>query len=77
MKEKKRVSYFDTLKCVKPNRHVGEDIFSNPFNGSYEHQDEKGNLVEGPSLGHGYEGCFDYSFNTDTFFCNLIAKFKS
>ena len=77
LKEKKRVTCFDTLKFVKPNRHVGEDIFSHPFKGSYEHQDENGNWVEGPSLGHGYEGGYDYSFNPDKFFGNLIAKFKS
>jgi hypothetical protein len=67
LKEKKRVSCFDTLKFVKPNRHVGEDIFSHPFKSSYEHQDENGNWVEGPALGHGYEGGYDCSFNPDTF----------
>ena len=52
-------------------------IFSHPFKGSYEHQDENGNWVEGPALGHGYEGGYDYSFNIDVFFGNLIAKLKS
>ncbi|MGN1393507.1 MAG: hypothetical protein ACI4V7_05610 [Succinivibrionaceae bacterium] len=32
-----------------------------PFTGSYEHQDENGNWVEGPALGHGYEGGFEYN----------------
>ena len=55
-KKGKPLTEFEELKFVKPNRHVGEDIFSNPFTGSYEHQDENGNWVEGPALGHGYEG---------------------
>ena len=77
LKEKKHVTCFDTLKFVKPNRHVGEDIFSHPFQGSYEHKDENGNWVEGPALGHGYEGGYSYSFDPDAFFGNLIAKLKS
>ena len=77
LKEKKCVTCFDTLKFVKPNRHAGEDIFSHPFQGSYEHKDENGNWVEGPALGHGYEGGYDYSFNPDAFFGKLIAKLKS
>ena len=55
-KNGKPLTALEELKFVKPNRHVGEDIFSNPFTGSYEHQDENGNWVEGPALGHGYEG---------------------
>ena len=68
-KKGKPLSAVEELKFVKPNRHVGEDIFSNPFIGSYEHQDENGNWVEGPALGHGYEGSFD----VDSFF----RKFKN
>ena len=41
------------------NHHVGSDIWSHPFTGSYEHQDENGNWVEGPALGHGYHGGYD------------------
>ena len=40
---KKHITCFDELKFVKPNRHVGEDICSHPFTGSYEHKDENGN----------------------------------
>ena len=40
-------------KDVKPNDHVGKDIWSHPIFGSYEHKDENGNWVEGPALGHG------------------------
>lgn len=57
-KKGKPLTAVEELKFVKPNRHVGEDIFSHPFSGSYEHQDENGNWVEGPALGHGYEGGF-------------------
>ena len=74
---KKHITCFDELKFVKPNRHVGEDICSHPFTGSYEHKDENGNWVEGPALGHGYEGGYDYSFNADEFFGNLAKKIKA
>lgn len=77
LKEKKRITSLDELKFVKPNRHVGEDIFSHPFTGSYEHKDENGNWVPGPALGHGYEGGYSYSFDADAFFGSLIAKLKS
>jgi len=47
---------------VEPNKHVGKDIWSHPLTGCYEHKDENGNWVEGPSLGHGYNGGYsDYS----------------
>lgn len=68
-KKGKPLTALEELKFVKPNRHVGEDIFSNPFTGSYEHKDENGNLVPGPALGHGYECNFDI----DSFF----SKFKN
>ena len=57
-KKGKPLTALEELKFVKPNRHVGEDIFSHSFSGSYEHQDENGNWVPGPALGHGYEGGF-------------------
>lgn len=53
-KKGKPLITLEEFKFVKPNRHVGEDIFSHPFSGSYEHQDENGNWVEGPALGHGH-----------------------
>ena len=77
LKEKKHITCLDELKFVKPNRHVGEDIFSHPFTGSYEHKDENGNWVPGPALGHGYEGGYSYSFDADDFFGKLLAKIKS
>lgn len=46
------------LKDFK-NSQVYKDIFSHPITGSYEHKDENGNWVEGPSLGHGYHGGYD------------------
>ena len=46
---------------VEPNKHVGKDIWSHPLTGCYEHKDENGNWVEGPSLGHSYQGGYsDY-----------------
>ena len=42
-KKGKPLTALEELKFVKPNCHVGEDIFSHPFSGSYEHQDENGN----------------------------------
>ena len=76
-KNGKPLSAVEELKFVKPNRHVGEDIFSHPFSGSYEHQDENGNWVEGPALGHvyegGYEGGYECNFDIDSFF----SKFKN
>lgn len=72
-KKGKPLTEFEELKFVKPNRHVGEDIFSHPFTGSYEHQDENGNWVEGPALGHGYEGGYECNFDIDSFF----SKFKN
>lgn len=42
-KKGKPFTALEELKFVKPNRHVGEDIFSHPFTGSYEHKDENGN----------------------------------
>ena len=76
-KKGKPLSAVEELKFVKPNRHVGEDIFSNPFSGSYEHMDENGNWVEGPALGHvyegGYEGGYECNFDIDSFF----SKFKN
>ena len=50
---------FCGTKDVKPNFHVGQDIWSHPITGCYEHKDENGNWVEGPSLGHGYHGGYD------------------
>ena len=70
-KKGKLLTEHEKLKFVKPNRHVGEDIFSHPFSGSYEHQDENGNWVEGPALGHGYEGGFECNFDTDSFFSKI------
>ena len=35
-KNGKPLTALEELKFVKPNCHVGEDIFSNPFSGSYE-----------------------------------------
>lgn len=76
-KNGKPLTAVEELKFVKPNRHVGEDIFSHPFSGSYEHQDENGNWVEGPALGHvyegGYEGGYECNFDIDSFF----SKFKN
>lgn len=72
-KNGKPLSALEELKFVKPNRHVGEDIFSHPFTGSYEHQDENGNWVEGPALGHGYEGGYECNFDIGSFF----SKFKN
>lgn len=72
-KNGKPLTACEELKFVKPNRHVGEDIFSHPFTGSYEHKDENGNWVEGPALGHGYEGGFECNFDIDSFF----SKFKN
>ena len=72
-KKGKPLSAVEELKFVKPNRHVGEDIFSNPFTGSYEHKDENGNWVPGPALGHGYEGGYECSFDVNSFF----SKFKN
>lgn len=71
-KKGKPLTEFEELKFVKPNRHVGEDIFSHLFSGSYEHQDENGNWVEGPALGHGYEGGYECNFDIDSF-----SKFKN
>ena len=34
-KKGKPLTEFEELKFIKPNRHVGEDIFSHPFTGSY------------------------------------------
>lgn len=76
-KNGKPLTAVEELKFVKPNRHVGEDIFSHPFSGSYEHQDENGNWVEGPALGHvyegGYEGGYECNFDIDSF----CSKFKN
>ena len=76
-KNGKPLTAVEELKFVKPNRHVGEDIFSHPFSDSYEHQDENGNWVEGPALGHvyegGYEGGYECNFDIDSFF----SKFKN
>ena len=72
-KNRKPLTAVEELKFVKPNRHVGEDIFSHPFSGSYEHQDENGNWVEGPALGHVYEGGYECNFDIDSFF----SKFKN
>ena len=72
-KKGKPLTEFEALKFVKPNRHVGEDIFSHPFSGSYEHQDENGIWIEGPALGHGYEGGYECNFDIDSFF----SKFKN
>ena len=66
--KKKHITCFDLLKFVKPNRHVGEDIFSHPFTGSYEHKDENGNWVPGPALGHGYEGGYSFEFDPQTIY---------
>lgn len=57
--EKKKDNAILRTRFVKPNRHVGTDIFSHFFTGCYEHQDENGNWVEGPALGHGYHGGYD------------------
>ena len=72
-KNGKPLTALEELKFIKPNRHVGEDIFSNPFTGSYEHKDENGNWVPGPALGHGYEGGYECSFDVNSFF----SKFKN
>lgn len=49
------------VSLVKPNDHVGKDIWSHPITGCYEHKDENGNWVEGPALGHGNTGGYaDY-----------------
>ena len=72
-KKGKPLTALEELKFVKPNRHVGEDIFSHPFTGSYEHKDENGNWVPGPALGHGYEGGYECSFDIESFF----SKFKN
>ena len=74
--KKKHITCFDELKFVKPNRHVGEDIFSHPFTGSYEHKDENGNWVPGPALGHGYEGGYSFEFDPDDLFNKLKVKFN-
>lgn len=72
-KKGKPLTALEELKFVKPNRHVGEDIFSHSFTGSYEHKDENGNRVPGPALGHGYEGGYECSFDVNSFF----SKFKN
>ena len=72
-KKGKPLTALEELKFVKPNRHVGEDIFSHPFTGSYEHKDENGNWVPGPALGHGYEGGYECNFDIVSFF----SKFKN
>ena len=72
-KKGKPLTVLEELKFVKPNRHVGEDIFSHPFSGSYEHQDENSNWIEGPALGHGYSGGYEYKLDVETFF----SKFKN
>jgi len=75
--KKKKDNAFLRTRFVKPNRHVGSDIFSHPFTGSYEHQDENGNWVPGPALGHGYEGGYvDYSCDVSEFFGKIIKRFK-
>ncbi len=74
-KKGKPLTALEELKFVKPNRHVGEDIFSNPFTGSYEHKDENENLVPGPALGHGYEGGYECSFDVNSFFGKFKNKF--
>lgn len=72
-KKGKPLTALEELKFVKPNRHVGEDIFSHPFTGSYEHKDENGNWVPCPALGHGYEGGYECNFDIVSFF----SKFKN
>lgn len=72
-KKGKPLTALEELKFVKPNRHVGEDIFSHPFTGSYEHKDENRNWVPGPALGHGYEGGYECNFDIVSFF----SKFKN
>ena len=72
-KKGKPLTALEELKFVKPNRHVGEDIFSHPFTGSYEHKDENGNCVPGPALGHGYECGYECNFDINSFF----SKFKN
>lgn len=72
--KKEKPNCLDSLRFVKPNRHVGEDIFAHPFTGSYEHKDENGNWVEGPALGHGYEGGFNYDWSPDDFFSRAKTK---
>lgn len=72
-KKGKPLTALEELKFVKPNRHVGEDIFSHSFTGSYEHKDENENWVPGPALGHGYEGGYECSFDVNSFF----SKFKN
>ena len=62
---------FKTLKNVEYNKHWKEEIFSN---GCYEHKDENGKWVEGPALGHGYEGGYFSEWNPDEFFKNLLNK---
>jgi hypothetical protein len=63
------------LQFVKPNRHIGEDIFKHSIAGSYEHKDENGNWVEGPALGHGYEGGYaDYNAAHKTKFDCWLEK---
>jgi putative alpha-1,2-mannosidase len=46
------------VKEIKDSK-VYKDIFSHPITGCYEHQDENGNWVEGPALGHSYHGGYD------------------
>lgn len=36
-----------------------KDILSHPMSGCYEHKDENGNWVKGPTLGHAYSGGYD------------------
>ena len=76
-KNGKPLTAVEELKFVKPNRHVGEDIFSHPFTGSYEHQDENGNWVEGPALGHGYEGGYEGGYECNFDIDSFFSKFKN
>lgn len=76
-KNGKPLTAVEELKFVKPNRHVGEDIFSHPFSGSYEHQDENGNWVEGPALGHGYEGGYEGGYECNFDIDSFFSKFKN
>lgn len=39
VKDGKHLSPIQELRFVKPNRHVGADIFKHPIAGCYEHQD--------------------------------------
>ena len=76
-KNGKPLTAVEELKFVKPNRHVGEDIFSHPFSGSYEHQDENGNWVEGPALGHVYEGGYEEGYECNFDIDSFFSKFKN